>query len=130
MDRFSAKLCRARSYSLTCLACLSNGIVGAWGRRRPNGNNVSCIWERRHTHGQVFGVARAVQLMEEMRRSTQHPGRDVLDLKRGRQDLGTDTPQGRHTSEIFEAPRRGKKRGGKPEWVATERVMKILHRAW
>ena len=63
-------------------------------------------------------------------KSTQHSGRDIQDLKRGRFDMGTDTPLGRHTAELFEAPRRGKKRGGKPEWVATERVMKILHRVW
>ena len=68
-------------------------------------------------------------MMEKTERSTEHPGRDIRKVKRHRDDMGIETPLGTHTDELFEAPRRnGCKPGtGRPEWVATERVLKILH---
>ena len=68
-------------------------------------------------------------LLEKTERSTEHPGRDIKKVKCNRDDMGFETPSGAHTDELFEAPRRGgnKPGTGRPEWVATERVLKILH---
>ena len=57
-------------------------------------------------------------------------GRSIGDAKRRRGDeLGNWTSGGRHTDELFEAPRRSGLRpgSGRPEWVATQRVMRIIH---
>ena len=57
-------------------------------------------------------------------------GRSIGDVKRRRRDeLGNWTPGGKHTDELFEAPRRSGLRpgSGRPEWVATQRVMRIIH---
>ena len=74
-------------------------------------------------------VAPVGKLLEATGRPQGNPGRDIAKVKRARADLGTDTPEGKHTDELFEAPRATgqKPRGGKQEWVATERVLKIIH---
>ena len=57
-------------------------------------------------------------------------GRSIGHVMRRRGDeLGNWTPGGRHTDEVFEASRRSGLRpgSGRPEWVATQRVMRIIH---
>ena len=64
------------------------------------------------------------------KRSSSNIGRSVGTVKRRRtEELGTWTPEATHTDELFEAPRRhGPRPGsGRPEWLATQRVMRIIH---
>lgn len=75
-------------------------------------------------------VARVRDLLAAAGRPTGNLGRDVEKVKKRRVgELGTLTPQGKHTDELFEAPRRhGTRPGsGRHEWVATERVLRIMH---
>ena len=84
---------------------------------------------RREPAGTGLRVAPVKRLLELTGRPVGNPGRDIAGVKRARTDLGMDTPKGKHTDELFEAPRAtGRKpRGGCNEWVATERVLKIIH---
>ena len=72
-------------------------------------------------------VAPVNELLTQTKRAAGHPGRSAKAVKWARTDLGTDTPQGLHTDELFEAPRKSGKRGGRPEWVGTARVLRLLH---
>ena len=76
-------------------------------------------------------VARVADLMTKIRKLDQlHPGRDIAAVKRRRGDLGRDTPQGRHTHELFQVARGAEKKRGKMEWMASQRVMKFLYDDW
>ena len=39
-------------------------------------------------------------------------------------------PAGQHIDEMFQVWRTSEKKGGKKEWMASERVMKLLYHDW
>ena len=81
--------------------------------------------------GERKRVARVMQLMEKIgKRDLLHPGRDISAIKKRRSDLGHDTPAGQHTDEMFQVGRAFEKKGGKKEWMSSERVMKLLYHEW
>jgi hypothetical protein len=104
----------------------SNKAAPARARKRDLPFPASALPYRRVEGVRVAPVSK---LLEATGRPLGNPGRDIAKVKRARTDLGTDTPGGKHTDELFEAPRatRQKPGGGREEWVATERVLKILH---
>ena len=81
--------------------------------------------------GERKRVARVTQLMEKIgKRDQLHAGRDISAIRRRRSDLGHDAPAGQHTDELFQVGRISEKKGGKKEWMASERVMKLLYNDW
>ena len=104
----------------------SHTVVPARARKRDLPFPASALTYRRVGGVRVAPVGK---LLEATGRPLANPGRDIAKVKRARTDLGTDTPGGKHTDELFEAPRATsqKPRGGREEWVGTERVLKIIH---
>lgn len=75
-------------------------------------------------------VANVDQLLTYCGKRADKPGRNVSQAKKARTDLGADTPNGVHTSEVLQIDRVASKRGGKKQWVATSAAMKKLYDSW
>ena len=102
-------------------------------KQKPRDQPFPILAYRREPPGQGNPlVAKVADLFDatDPKRSATNLGRSLGTVKRRRADeLGTWTPNATHTDELFEVPRRhGLRPGsGRPEWVATQRIMRIIH---
>ena len=89
-------------------------------QRRPNAAPAPRVAFHALTFRQEQGrsVASVALVLAAFHRSTAHAGRTLAAFKRRHPDL---------SDEVYKAPRTAAKRGGQPEWVATERALKRLH---
>jgi hypothetical protein len=97
----------------------STAVVAPRVRPQPARSAFPMLANRMH---EGRSVARVMDLLREMGRRVPQPGRVCAKLKRKHADLSSD--------DVFQAPRVGARRGGRPEWVATKRALiKLFHDA-